>query len=647
MIMMKSTLTLLLCVAVVTLMVLPASATAPKIDELPRVVIGSTGTFDQVLKIDAYVDWHPGGANADYDEADFYVFLYDDSGSRTLTDGMIGTEATDLDGGAKPAAAGLNAYGQLVDAPNWLDLAYTGLPGSMIENDVVFYASVEDDNGVTTSGMGMMTVVTEDPTQTANQSAYGIEFQGGGRGYDSMLDWWDRVVVAVPGEYGGVTLLNKGTTGLVGWNAGDSLATADQGIPAGTPWGFGTYTARWVEGASSYISFIPQDGGGLTAPVFEAKMTLANTCTNYVDGPGYRYLFLNGAWTHTGSIVVLGSVPDDYGMNTPYAGNPFQARLYWATPGGTTGVTGMQDSAAQIQGYTAPLTGDGGHTDGRDYGIEVNIVDFAAAVGGPDWGQFTIEALSVHAYESTDFIDDTDPTLTQNWVSNGTKNFAEWALNKADLSAGGIFGAGDARTDTNGDLLIWAGAEAGGGTGPRFEMANPDSLGGATTFPGGPAYYIPINENALVRFTTTVRSEAADTAPVLRLYIATQNITPDIAKTAITAANVMGRGIDWTEFWGAQAPQFKQTTVRGAGQENPGVPKATGSVLNTYCYMHSKAADPDPLHPPSADFLFPQIQVYTFGTYGGTTAWPDEDGYLAISGLKMSQLTKADGSPIR
>ena len=86
----------------------------------------------------------------------------------------------------------------------------------------------------------------------------------------------------------------------------------------------------------------------------------------------------------------------------------------------------------------------------------------------------------------------------------------------------------------------------------------------------------------------------------------------------------------WMDWFGPSAPVNKPSGARAAGQTAPGVPQAEGSMIEVHPWTHEQ--DPGPAK--AADYMLPQLDVYSLGAYGllaGEEHWPDDTGYLEFS----------------
>ena len=340
-----------------------ASATAPLIDPLPRVVIGDESVIQgggarayerqQVFLIDDYVDWtHGGTRNAGIKREAWHVYLSDRTG---VVNGYNAYgDIPNVAGADREALLGLGALDREFDqyvpsgwgetpeerAERWISLKASRAG----ERDVGFYAAISSGDLSTTFSVGSLTVYAVPPigrrpiTPPAN-----------------ALEAWEE---GAPPGFTGPPGVQAG--GMVGWDVGPSLPTS-----------FGFATLKPTD-ANGKKDFIPSDGGGLDRPVFKVSALLTNSAATTVsEAPGYRLNFFNAAKTHRGFYtVVLGS--PKIGPNYPLAGADYAASIMWETP---LDLTDMGDDG-RIAAFQFGQT-----TDGRDYEIQFDVIDWAGTVG--------------------------------------------------------------------------------------------------------------------------------------------------------------------------------------------------------------------------------------------------------------------------
>ncbi len=584
------TLTLLLMAAVV-LTVSPVNATAPLISDLPRIVMADDSGSDELLNalnLDAYINWHPNGANADYTEDDFVVYLYDPSTDRELILFALTTATLEalVDSPYETPSGVLSGFGGSTTTTNWLSLTYLDHSAAgEITGDIQVIAGVVDFNGITTSSIGIMEVVTN--ATGGKDIVLFSRFQSADHEIDSLLAGWTNQAQQDPPGYVTITV----AAGKVGYDCG-TVSNPDGGL-SGAGFGYG----HMVSGDGAIGTFmVPHNGvdfdaanAGISNPAFSLTATLSGTAPNPENSAGYRLGFLSAANTHFGYLTFqAGTLKDPTAgyitaINTPSANTGYhQFELSWAVP---TGATGMSD--AQIGSYTAGGTA----ADGRDYGLLFDVIDLPG-----NFGVLALESIAIRTFSLDDVTAD---------AGAGAQVYGTGDINTWGGSGLGLPGFGDGTgTDVGGALRLGT-----SGADLVLVRSNPAVTTRTDNYPAVPG--------ALVRSTIIAKSAVVDTAPVMRMLIMVQNFT----------GGFVDRQQFMEEHWGSVGPTYKAIGSRPAGADNPGVPQTTDTTFTSLMRIAAPGAQ-DTSMSSANDVIAPQIQAYKFGLYG--TAWPAQDGSIDI-----------------
>jgi len=577
---MKKCLTIaLLVVAVAIVAVVPVSAVAPLIDPLPRILIGDEGgsfEIQQAFLVDDYVDWtHGGTQNAGRKQEAMHVYLRDET-SNVMgynndgdfpdlgADGVAALVALALPDAAKDQDIQSN-WGPTADEQflRWISLK-AAAAGAY---DVSFYAAISAGDQSTTSTVSNLPVKAvagaEDAVQFETKQPIVAPA-------NAEIVW----EIAAPPGFTGPDVVQVGTA--VGWDVGPSL-------PAAGSFHFSTMKPRDTDGD---MFFIPYDGGGLDEPVFKATLLLTNdAATTIAQSPGYRVDFFNSAQTHRGTVTVVAGV-DVLGPCYPFVGEDYATSIMWSTP---MTMSDMGDGGRIAAFFFAPSS------DGRDYSIQFDVIDYAGTIG-----KFMVKQLSVMTYEAAEDLTVT-PGPTWDGAAAGA-SFADWnGEGGLDLGGGVILGPG-ASSKTDASFTFGT----GGTSGLRFEKGTPSYLA---------ADNLAAVPNTMARFRAELASTDIAKTPILRLYMSRQPVPY----------------YSWNEDWGAGVSvggvkDNGQFGGQPAGAVNPGVPLEGGSVITSYFLI-------PPTNP--GEYILPQLQTWSVGAYGGANAWEDDGGSFEITKVSV------------
>jgi hypothetical protein len=646
-----------LVAAMLALMAASAFAFAPIIDELPRVVIGGTNSFSNAVNLDAYIDWfpisttEPWGSNRDYvghpskgagygSKSRFHVYVRDTLAGRTMTNAVTLADDVNLMGatnatpftGALPAPAATDQYGVdpgSVLSPVKMSVAYSVAPAGTGVVDVFAVVEGEVLGNKLYAGYAPMTVVTG---ATANQTGYSIQLVSG-RTNDTFFYWIPRLYPTVAGSFAPLppkgrdtvttTWANhalRSTTSVIGWQITGGAANY---VPTAPAVALGVYNSGALTGTTAYACFIPANGGGVTAPVFQVKARLVASAAAAVNTPGYRVGFMNAAQTHWGILQVVndtankpfGFVGTGPGQRT--IGHDFVARCYWATP--TTMIDMADSGRIKPFGVTpTPVVTDADPTtpllldaDGRDYALEIMCIGQSTSLG-----EFDVDSLSVITLATGDL---TTTGTTKEWkgatATGGLTPLSAATWKIAFFVTPGITdGAGVIESNA---LLLWGAKDArlnklaNISTAGRFRLAKGSLTSAASILAASKALY---------RTTYTAQSGGisgdgnAQFSPVIQVHNSISN---------------SGGQIDWYESWGPQAPLLKDPAVRPVGALTPGVPFSTPTTFSSYMWSHNVTG--------VGNVVLPEIYVYNTGVYNNTL-WTDADGYFKFTDIKQERI---------
>lgn len=582
---MKKCLTIAMLVVVVAILaIVPVSAVAPLIDPLPRILIGNdSGSYkiQQAFMIDDYVDWtHGGTKNAGRKLDAMHVYLHDASGLVT----------------------GYNDDGNFPDLGNAgvAVLVGAGTPDAAFDQNISsgFGATPDEQfvrwvslkaTGVGAADVDFYAAISAgDMSSTWTLAALPVRAVAGAK---SVAQFETKTPIKPP--TGAISAWQVGVDPSFGFTAPDPVQTAagvgwniSTSLPAAGTFNFATIKPS-VDGS---MFFIPSDGGGLEQPVFLAEMTLGNdTATGAAQACGYRLSFSNGAFTHRGTFAVPMGM-DILGPIYPLKGANYVASIMWETP---LSLTDMGDT-----GRIARFTANG--PDGRDYTLQFDVIDWAGTQG-----YFTLNAINVRTFEAAE---DLAVTMVKEWDGAvAGPSFADW------MGAGGLelppfsFGPGTF-VKTDGSFTMGLGQ-----TSPAmvFEKAN----GGYTQAENLPAVA------GMACLKANLASTSVPNTPILRLY------TTQMPESMLA----------WEEFWGANVftGGVKDNGSGGVGQPvgaiNPGVPTEAGSTITAYYRVPSADAN---------EYILPQFQTYSVGMYGGSNAWPIDNGAFEFTYVGLGTIVE-------
>lgn len=619
---MKKGLVLTLVLMAMLALVLPVSAKAPIINDLPTVIIGdngdSTGGTSPVYLmryLNAFNLADPLLINRQngYDVATkFHVFYQQDSAdvpqvkpsgpptTGSIIESMTNAEVTNLTvngvgpGAAKDIVKGASGYFwmsllnttinnttssayDLTPAANGAARPYPANSADPGTATLMLYA-VEDDLPTTSAAVSapaplvVLSMSDEDDSFGGDsQEIYRATFEG------STNNWFYRAATAAPGVIpasGAATATGLGITKVAG--SGSSLV-----------WGSWYMSA---DGTASDFTQMDFTQAVLGTDIYMVQAILSSTASTAVSSPGFRLIYNNVLLDHLGGLQGL-TYPffgDGSDIIVPSAGVNKEVRVYFAPP---FDLNGMGDAEAMADFSTlAPGT----FTDIRGYAIQFDLVDSETA----DAGTIALEEIVISVMPRP-----ADETPAQAWGTGGDDFTAvthPWVGSTANATAYGFTAGTFSVTAAN--IVL----NAVGGSG--YAQASPDIIVGGVNDPGASSLAWVSSE--LNRYTVTVASAALNTAPHFRMMINTYTDNAGILSPW------------WFEDFGGTVPKAFYLPAAGSAV---GVPKVAGSTISSYMWGHTAGTGT------SAGWLFPGVDI--FGIQMNN--WPAENGNMTISAIKL------------
>jgi len=604
---MKKGLVLTLVLMAMVALVIPASAKAPIIVELPNVIIGDAGdsyTDTQTVFLMRYLNAF-NLANSSvitrqngYADTKFHVFYSQDpaqvpqvkpSGKPggSIIESLTTAEANDLINGVAAPPAGR----EIVDGATgyfWMSLLNTtinsttssaydltaqanGAPRPYPANSsdpgtatLTVYA-VETDLPTTLVAVGSFVAVSwmdqPDGLIGGLVHVYGADFDGGPDNWFYAAQGGTNLVDAV-GAHTGTGL---GMSGRSDQPTGTNLAV----------WG------TWYLSTDGTNAAFELNGDQTTVgtDIYQIRCTISSTAGSPANSPGYRIVYTNQLFTHLGGLQALtfGSGDD---IIVPSTAGTKQGRAYFAPP---FTLAGMADGGLMSDFGS-------GFADIRKYNVMFDIVDAEMS----DTGIIALEGIDIYSMPRP-----APKTPAYKWGSGGT------ALNDGSLGWAGT-GVNTFGLDTGVVTIGASNIVMSTATGDGYAQAGPDTaLGNAS----GRA--ILWTTNQLNRYTVTVASAAVNTAPHLRMLV---NTLPD---------DYIGlRSPMWWNDYGCTIPKAFYSPGSAVG-----VPATSGSTIEVYMYGHTAGSGA------STGYLFPGVDVYSVTMAN----WPAENGNMTITLIQVEQ----------
>jgi len=631
-IMKKGLLLALLMAAVVALYAVPVYAEAPVIQSLNDVVIGDADPGDNngtlyLMRYNNIFDlsdptvivWN----NPTYTTDSFHVYYKDMGGDTTIAASNQDRLATSLstadvariDSGLAPltaasevtsftASSGYSFFWlSLIDseinaqaavpmtnsysataAVNGVDRAATYGATYAAQNTVKLYAAVTSGTGkVKTDNTDFLVYVGAGATDTTSPTQVTVE------DLVPKNNW---------------TFSNTGPFAGAGFTGANSY-TSTNGVGFDVSGGADStniMTAQWArKDATKTKSFVTpfNGGGGFTKPLVKVIGQMRATNATAATTPGYRLLGLNAAYTHMAYVLYRTAGSGGVAPNMPFSGNDRDITLMLSCP---LTLTDMGDADRVAAGAWLAGSADAG-TDGRDYALQVDLAVFPAS---GESGIITLEKLTVITSEAPS-VSVASPAPID-WAGK----FDTWTALGVDAPGNPAFFAGSA-SKTASALTLTAGAMAVAGQG-KLVIAQPP-LADCTGFLN--------KDDQLVRVQFTIASSSVNAAPNTNLYAQAMK------------ADTSGRlpGVQWWSTVGSVLAAGARFGVSPPAVQAPTEPPTTPVALDVYLFTGKTAA--------ADDFVYPQIQVWTSGSFGpgtGSASWPAQDGSVIVSGFTMGYM---------
>lgn len=611
---MKKGLVLTLVLMAMVALVIPVSAKAPIIQELPSVIIGDSGdsgdTGTQTVYLMRYlnaVDLSSASViqrQNGYTDDKFHVYFSQDSAEvpqvaasgppgGAIIQGLTAGEASDLIGGVAAPPAGA----EIVDGAGgyfWLSLINTTInPGATSAYDLdpvtngvarpypagstnpgtatlTIYA-VEDDLPTTLVAVDSMVVLSiedaSDGIVGGRELVYSADFEGDTDGWLAVFQGDGSTLIEATPNVTGTAIGFEGRS--------DAPSGSQQGV-----WN----TWFMSDDGSAPKFLLPGDQATMGTDIYQLRALMSSTAGSPANSPGYRLFYTNFQFTHFGGMMVLTfDVMGDSILAPSATTSDVQARVYWAPP---YDLNEMADGEG-METIFAPQ-------DSRDYSIMFDIIDVETA----DTGIVAMESIDVYTMPRPA---DTTPDIA--WGTGGT-NFNDGTLGWAAATAapGAGFSLGTAVINAgNFTLNCGTGTDGYAGVSPDLTIA-----------PSIASVSVPQNAGALTRVSVTMATSNLNATPNFRVLVT-----------------------DYSDTIGLLSPMWfdMYISVVIKGSYSPGtlyaVPKTGGSVIETYAYGHTPGTGAN------AGNLLPSIDAYSGGAM--PNGWPTENATYTCTYLGMEE----------
>jgi len=589
---MKKGLILALTMVALVAMVLPVSAIAPIIEQLPSVIIGDNGDvsgsgasaqhlyrYTNIMNIatSAKVTW--GNVDLGFGDAQKHAYyMSSDANVKAYTASAAVTQVSPADIAAIQTSGTKPATGREITGSNffWLSLA------NNMSGATSVYTATPATNGLTaaqftpSAAPAAFTLVLADgdfPTTAVAQSDFSVyTVAGSDDGFSGLA-----VQVYTAGF----------ATGSDGWvwknNTDPTLNNANHGTTAGSLTAslasntskpsFGTWTTGDGTNPKTMVPVV-----GATGNIFRGTFTISSTAANADNTPGYRVFYQSEAFTHLGGVS-LNSMQSIVGqVFAPSTAGTKDVVVYWAPP---FTLTEYSDTGKLATVQTGK--------DFRAYFLAFDLVGYEAS----DTGVLGLDNVNIEMIARPDASSSVISWGTGGTPFNSTLTTAGWSANTSGLGVG--IGAGTANVSLANTITMQATAATTGivSVGP---FANATSL---------PAW----TSDQLIRTNVTMASSNVNAAPTFR-----------VLTLAVTSAGAV-RAFTWVDA-------FTGDTAKGlyapAGNTAPAAPATAGSNIECYLYTHVS----------NGGVLEPYVDCYTIGPVlhsGSGTSWPAETATLTMS----------------
>jgi len=565
---MKNGLILALLMVAMVALVIPASAKAPVINQLPAVVVGDAGDISgtgttakhllRYLNVFNLADatritrfnnpTDPSKLKVFYTTSDATLKV---SNATALVQPLTGAEVTALVGGTAPAGKQINTGTDF-----WLSLIEVAgaVPASAAAATPDANGSTEAELAAVVGGPKVVTLYAADAdaiTSSADVSA--------ARSFDvySVLNWADGFSI------GQTPIYNADFEGdSDGWifkaASSTSFSIPTQATNGSTGIGFqGLATLNGKIGYSTWespLTAIPATGRA--GKVIAVNAVMSGNAASSALTPGYRMIYLSRGVIHVGGAQVLtptGGTQD----NAPFTGQNRDFKLYWAVP---TDLNGYGDGG--------PLTTVQAGNDLRDYYLNFDLIQVEDA----DAGTVIMDSINIGAMDRP-----ADGAAAVKWGSGAGFTAFNDATNGWEADAKTVAGFDNANVAISATGVAWT-MPATGTNGSGFKQAQPRAFG--TLFPAW-------TSNKLQRISYRLTTANAAQVPTMRFLVLPLN-----SSSALVQAIVWGDVILTDTGQALFAPS-------AVGNTFPGAPKTSGSTFETYQYTHNAptGADAATFHP--------------------------------------------------
>jgi hypothetical protein len=610
---MKKGLVLTLVLMAMVALVTPVSAMAPIIQELPTVIIGDAGdshTGTQTVYLMRYlnaVDLSSASViqrRNGYTDDKFHVYFSQDAAEvpqvaasgppgGAIVSGLTPAEASDLINGVAAPPAGA----EIVDGAGgyfWLSLINTTInPGATSAYDLApdvdgvlrpypansadpgtatltIYA-LEDDLPTTLVAVDTMVVVSisdaNDGYFGGLESVYSADFEGDTDGWLAVFQ-------------------GDGTTLIEATPVESGTAIGFQGrsdAPSGGE--LGVWNTWFMSDDGTAPKFLlPGDQATMGTDIYQLRALCSSTAGSPANSPGYRIFYTNRMFTHFGGMMVLTfDFMGDSILAPSATTGDVQARVYWAPPYD-------MNEMADGEGMESLLGAD----DARDYSIMFDIIDIETA----DTGVVAMESIDIYTMPRP-----ADATADIAWGTGGT-NFNDGTLGwvAATAAPDATFSLGTAVVNA-GNFTLNCGTGTDGYAGVAPDL---------TTAPSIADVSVPQNANALTRVSLTMSTSNVNATPNFRVLVT------DLSDTLGLLSPM------WFDM-------YMSVVIKGVYAPGTlyGVPKTSGSDIETYAYGHTPGTGAN------AGNLLPSVDAY----HGGAmpNGWPTEDATYTCTYLGVEE----------
>lgn len=624
----KKGLLLSLLVVAVVCMSVPAGARAPIVNPLPDIIIGSAGdqnaagTAHLLRYLDIVEIGTPGwittqngmgtanlsvyyASYSDNDHQDASTIIKD-SDTTGIIEPLNTAERAFLQGPGhvSPNPAKMINYGDAGEGFSWLTLYNSAVSSSTLINaydldpevdgvapaqfpsnwddvsTLTIYA-LEVDGAVRLLGKASSFVWSElDVEDRVGDLTVLLDLNA----TDLLNGWVPQSVIGEPGAYDpGIA------TGLPGTGLGFVDPPGDNTVAVYGEWQSGLATNPGVVAAIIAADEVTVGANN----ILHLTATLGSNAATAAESTGYRMMYAADAFQHLGGVLVE-TTPARGPAPAPATGADFDLELYWAVPYSLT-----EYADGEVLSDFGSVTG-GSFDDARDYKLIFGMLDSDATDVDAIWlSNLKVEVIGRPAGKV--------PSIAwgggQVPFNDPTQGFQE--SEKQAVVGGVVWPRGGVVYSATGSWLdIGPGL---GDTGYQEAAPRPAAFGVGILW----------SANKLVRYRMVIASATdVEKSPMFRIL-------------GLIWKGAIPQNIIWVDEYGPNnlAKLFMETPG-GVTSGAPAVPKALGSVIETYYYTHI-GGDP----PANLGLLAPTLDVYNPGWYapGSGSGWQEPNGLLRIS----------------